>query len=64
MRAASLGRLVNLVILAIVWPVIRQRKRRCPVCGEDVNPGITVCPSCGHDFAAASPTKRSASARG
>jgi uncharacterized Zn finger protein (UPF0148 family) len=54
MRAASLGRLVGLVILAIV----------CPVCGEDVNPGITVCPSCGHDFSAASPTKRSASARG
>ena len=55
MRAASLGWLVGLVILAIVWPVIKQRKRRCPVCGKEVNPGITVCPSCGHDFAAASP---------
>jgi len=28
--------------------------RPCPVCGEPVKNGVTVCGRCGHDFRAAS----------
>jgi rubredoxin len=52
--------LIGLVILAISWPVIRQRRRLCPVCGGDVKRGLTACPSCGHDFAAAAGAPRTA----
>jgi lysylphosphatidylglycerol synthetase-like protein (DUF2156 family) len=48
--------LIGLVIGAIVWAVIRPKKRLCPVCGTDVPRGRTTCTSCGHDFAAAATT--------
>jgi lysylphosphatidylglycerol synthetase-like protein (DUF2156 family) len=44
---------IGLVIGAIVWAVIRPRKRLCPACGTDAPRGVTACGSCGHDFAAA-----------
>jgi hypothetical protein len=41
------------VILGVVWLVTRPRSktRPCPVCGTDVKKGVTVCPSCGYNFA-------------
>lgn len=41
------------VVMALVWLMTRPRRRTCPVCGEGVKKGLTKCPSCGHDFAAA-----------
>ena len=53
---------LGFVVLAIIWFMTRRRGRLCPVCGEDVKRGATVCKSCGHDFAAALPSPaRSAS---
>jgi hypothetical protein len=41
------------VILGVIWLVTNKKKTRdCPVCGADVKKGLTVCGSCGHDFAA------------
>jgi TM2 domain-containing membrane protein YozV len=40
------------VFLSLIWIMSRPRKRQCPACGEDVNKGLTACPSCGFDFAA------------
>ena len=41
------------VILGVVWLVTRPKgkTRPCPVCGTDVKKGVTVCPSCGYNFA-------------
>jgi len=39
------------VILSIIWFMTRPRGRSCPVCGENVRRGATVCKSCGLDFA-------------
>ena len=47
---------IGFVVLALVWFMTRRRGRLCPVCGEDVKRGATVCKSCGHDFAAAHAT--------
>lgn len=42
------------VILGIIWLVTNRKKtRECPACGRDVRKGLTVCPGCGFDFAAA-----------
>lgn len=41
------------VFLSLIWIMTRSKARPCPVCGNDVKKGITVCGSCGHDFAAA-----------
>jgi hypothetical protein len=42
------------VVLGIIWLVTRPKGGRpCPVCGTEVKAGRTVCPKCGHDFAAA-----------
>jgi hypothetical protein len=44
------------VILGVVWMVTRKTPeagRTCPVCGSGLTVGLTVCPSCGHDFRAA-----------
>jgi len=43
---------LGFVVLGLVWFMTRRRDRMCPVCGEDVKRGATVCKSCGHDFAA------------
>ena len=40
-------------ILSLIWLMTKPRTRLCPVCGEKVRKGLTVCPSCHHDFAAA-----------
>lgn len=44
---------VGFVFLALIWLMSRPRGRDCPVCGELVKRGRTLCPGCGHDFAAA-----------
>jgi hypothetical protein len=46
------------VILGVLWLVTRPRgkTRPCPVCGTDVKKGVTVCPSCGYNFATGAQT--------
>jgi hypothetical protein len=39
------------VFFALIWFMSRPRNRDCPTCGNAVKRGVTVCPSCGHDFA-------------
>jgi hypothetical protein len=41
------------VILGVLWLITRPRRRPCPACGNEVKKGITKCPNCGYDFAAA-----------
>jgi lysylphosphatidylglycerol synthetase-like protein (DUF2156 family) len=40
------------IVLSLIWFMTRPKGRECPACGERVKKGLTVCPSCGHDFAA------------
>jgi hypothetical protein len=44
---------VAFVVLSILWFIARPKTRPCPVCGNDVKKGRTVCPKCSFDFAAA-----------
>lgn len=44
---------VGFVILSIIWLMTRPKGRECPVCGERVKKGRTVCPDCKYNFAAA-----------
>jgi hypothetical protein len=44
---------VGFVILSIIWFMTRPKGRECPVCGERVKKGRTVCAHCSYDFAAA-----------
>jgi len=44
---------IGFVFLSLIWLMTRPKRRTCPVCGEDVKRGLTVCGNCGHDFAAA-----------
>lgn len=37
-------------ILGMIWLVTGRGQRHCPVCGNRVKKGLTVCPACGHDF--------------
>ena len=41
------------VFFGLIWFMTRPKGRDCPVCGSTVKRGMTVCSSCGHDFAAA-----------
>lgn len=41
------------IISGIAWLITRPTGRLCPVCGERVRRGQTMCKDCGHDFAAA-----------
>ena len=41
------------VFFSLIWLMTRPKGRQCPACGERVKKGVTACPSCGHDFAAA-----------
>ena len=41
------------VFLSLIWFMTRPKGRDCPACGTTVKRGRTVCPQCGHDFAAA-----------
>ena len=41
------------VILGVTWLVTNKNKRTCPACGQTVKKGLTVCPSCQFNFAAA-----------
>lgn len=43
---------IGFVVLSLIWFMTRPRKRECPACGHDVKRGMTVCQSCGYDFAA------------
>jgi predicted amidophosphoribosyltransferase len=44
---------VGFVVLSLIWLMSRPQQRLCPVCGEPVKKGLTVCRKCGHNFAAA-----------
>lgn len=44
---------VGFVFLSLIWFMTGRRRRDCPACGRGVKRGETVCPGCGHDFAAA-----------
>jgi hypothetical protein len=41
------------VILGVIWLITNPKRRTCPACGNDVKKGLTACPKCGYDFAAA-----------
>jgi hypothetical protein len=53
---------VGFVVLSLIWLMSRREKRLCPVCGEQVKKGLTACPKCHHDFAAAAAGAGGASA--
>jgi hypothetical protein len=42
---------MGFVVLSLIWLMSRPKVRTCPICGNDVNKGVTLCGSCGHDFA-------------
>lgn len=44
---------IGFVVLGLLWFMTRTRGRPCPVCGHGVKIGVTLCGSCGHDFALA-----------
>jgi RNA polymerase subunit RPABC4/transcription elongation factor Spt4 len=44
---------IGFVVLSLVWLMSRPQRRLCPVCGEQVKKGLTICPKCGYNFAAA-----------
>lgn len=44
---------IGFVVLGLVWLMSRPSRRQCPRCGNDVKKGLTVCRSCGYDFAQA-----------
>jgi hypothetical protein len=44
--------LIVFLILSLIWFMTRSKGRSCPRCGNDVKKGLTVCKSCGYDFAA------------
>jgi len=44
---------IGFVFFSLIWFMTRPRGRVCPACGERVKKGLTACPECGHDFAAA-----------
>lgn len=44
---------IGFVFLSLIWLMTRPKGRVCPACGERVKKGLTACPSCKHDFAAA-----------
>lgn len=41
---------MGFVILGFIWFMTRPKRRDCPVCGESVKKGRTVCSHCGYDF--------------
>lgn len=41
------------LFFSLIWLMSKPRRRDCPVCGEGVKRGVTVCPACNYDFAAA-----------
>jgi hypothetical protein len=44
---------IGFVILSLIWFMTRPKGRECPVCGDRVRKGRTVCSQCSYDFAAA-----------
>jgi hypothetical protein len=43
--------LFGFVLLTLVWFMSRPNERMCPVCGDRVRRGWTVCQTCHLDFA-------------
>lgn len=41
---------IGFVFLALIWFMTRPKGRACPRCGENVEKGQMVCPSCEFDF--------------
>jgi hypothetical protein len=44
---------IGFVVLSIAWFMTKPKDRACPACGSDVRRGLTICASCGFDFAQA-----------
>ncbi|MDQ3540223.1 MAG: bL32 family ribosomal protein [Chloroflexota bacterium] len=44
---------IGFIILSIIWFMTRPNRRTCPICGNEVKKGRTVCKKCGYDFASA-----------
>lgn len=64
---AGIGILLVLLIgffgfmfLSLIWFMTRNKTRDCPVCGNGVKKGQTICRSCGHDFTLAHRTPQAA----
>lgn len=51
---------VVFVVFSLIWLMSRPERRLCPVCGEQVRKGLTVCPKCHYDFASAAASRASA----
>jgi hypothetical protein len=43
---------IGFVFFSLIWIMSRPKHRLCPHCGHDVKKGLTVCQSCGFNFAA------------
>lgn len=41
------------VLLGVLWVVTSRSQETCSACGRNVENGLSVCPGCGFDFAAA-----------
>jgi hypothetical protein len=50
------------IALSLIWFMTRPKGRECPACGENVTRGMTACPKCSFDFAAAAQTAPAAPA--
>jgi len=44
---------IGFIVFSLIWLMSRPDRRLCPVCGEQVKKGLTVCPKCGYNFATA-----------
>lgn len=44
---------IGFCFFSLIWFMTRPKGRECPVCGEKVKKGRTVCPGCNYDFATA-----------
>jgi hypothetical protein len=44
---------VGFVFLSLIWMMTKPQRRLCPVCGENVEVGLTACGRCKYDFASA-----------
>ena len=48
---------MGFVVLSLISLMSRPKVRTCPTCGNDVKKGLTVCESCGYEFAKSEPIR-------